>query len=912
MDSRADRSAEGTGPRPDAAPADRGRRAAGALPNPTRAAAFPAGALPPAPATVDQDTVLRHATEALGARAVAVIELPEAAELAQLVALWPGTGETGELGARLRALAALPQMARWLQQAGAPPQELPQGPPAHGTTPADPVMRLHRLSVVRGALVALGDPPHGRPPRATGPGREGDDQSPGSGPAPAAAGVATAEGLALAATAVEAAILAQRATERARQLGRELARTGETLSQILETGASGILSLDEAGKIVFVNETAQRLLGAAGNALVGRDVATLARLGRSLDGRQLARADLPFDRVRQTGQPVYNFRFVLPPRQGNARQRTLSLNAAQLDPTAIDGMRVAFLLTDVTDAFEAEAESRRNELLLQSLFALSPSGIAMSDTETLMIRMLNPAMRRMMGVSDSHICVEPLPFIFAGDAGALAERMRQRLRDVGRFGPVELDLKRADGQPDLPVSFSAVIFPERRGLRKFWAVIQDVSDRRREAERLRHQALHDHLTGLPNRKYFVDRLENAIADARASGRRGAVAVIDLDSFKQINDSLGHMVGDAFLQSLTQMLKTAMRGKDFVARFGGDEFAVILPDIDGRAEAQAIATRILRALTRTLTVQQHELRSGASIGVSLYPDDGDEPKEVLRRADEAMYVSKSGGGGMVTLHEPGIEDRTDRRKLLLDELRQAEARLELSLHYQPIYDLRIGTVASVEALLRWQPEGRPPVLPEQFITIAESSNLIGALRRFSIAEALAQAKRWRADGIHLPVFVNLSPAQIRSDEDLDDILDQIAGHREHDRLVFEVTETAAFQDDLHFARLQRLRSAGVRIAIDDFGAGFSTLEYLAKIPAEFLKIDRGFVAGLPAERYRKLVSAIIALGHGFGMKVIAEGIETLEQRDLLRELGCDLGQGFVLARPQPADRPDLFTPRPMDP
>jgi diguanylate cyclase (GGDEF)-like protein/PAS domain S-box-containing protein len=462
----------------------------------------------------------------------------------------------------------------------------------------------------------------------------------------------------------------------------------------------------------------------------------------------------------------------------------------------------------------------------------------------------------------------------------------------------------------LPVAFTSSPVIRDGELVGTVIAFHDISERKDFERRLTHQAFHDDLTGLPNRALFLDRLGCAQARAARTVTPHALLFIDLDRFKVVNDSLGHQIGDQLLVQVADRIAGCLRTTDTLARFGGDEFVALLEDLDDGDEAVAVTERILGEFRHPFPVAGRELSVSCSIGIVIGPSAAIDPDECLREGDVAMYRAKSRGRNCfeVFRHDPAADQRG--RLDLEIELRDAIERGELELHYQPIVSADSGDVTCVEALVRWWHPRRGLVPPVEFIPLAEESGLILPLGAWVLEEACRQAQLWT---LTLPgtsdhvVSVNLSPRQFRQP----DLVEQVAavlartGLLAH-RLCVEVTE-GVMVDDVEAAieTLHRLKALGVRVAIDDFGTGYSSLSYLKRFPIDYVKIDRAFIRGLGEQTVdSEIVRSVIRLAAAIGIQAVAEGVETPEQLRQLRQLGCPLVQGFLIARPQPPARLDL--------
>lgn len=417
-------------------------------------------------------------------------------------------------------------------------------------------------------------------------------------------------------------------------------------------------------------------------------------------------------------------------------------------------------------------------------------------------------------------------------------------------------------------------------------------------EALRHMALTDALTDLPNRTLLNDRLEQALHQARRLGAPLALLIIDLDRFKEINDAFGHAYGDLVLQALSQRIRRALRASDTVARLGGDEFAVILPTCASSSDAERAATKLLRVIQEPLIVEGQSLYVGGSIGVVLYPDHGADPATLLRRADMAMYAAKRDGEGwrMYAQHQ---DAEANSIVALTAALRDGIDRGHLVAHYQPKVELLSRRVLGAEALVRWDHPERGLIAPERFIGTAERTGLIKPMTAWMLETALSQVSAWQRQDIDLKIAVNLSMRSLH-DPQLPNLLIELmkATNTSERCLQLEITETVLMSNPGRALDvIHRLNGMGIEFAVDDFGTGYSSLAYLQRLPVRELKIDKSFVSGMGRkEGDRAIVQSIIDLAHNLGLRVVAEGVETAEVAGLLSELGCDAAQGYYFAHP----------------
>ncbi|HLY81523.1 MAG TPA: EAL domain-containing protein [Acidimicrobiales bacterium] len=426
---------------------------------------------------------------------------------------------------------------------------------------------------------------------------------------------------------------------------------------------------------------------------------------------------------------------------------------------------------------------------------------------------------------------------------------------------------------------------------------------RRQAADNEYLALHDPLTDLPNRTLFLDRVNQALLAGRRSGSGVTVITLDLDRFKEVNDTLGHHTGDLLLKELGERLRGVVREVDTVARLGGDEFAILVPSASDAIAAAEVAGRILGALTEPFSLMGLSVEVEASLGVAVSPDHGDEVGLLMQRADVAMYVAKANKTGF-EVYASVIDSYSPERLVLLGELRRAIVNDELVLHYQPVVELGTGRVTGVEALVRWAHPTHGLLQPDEFIPMAETTELIGPLTAWVLDHALCQCRRWEQSGLDLQVAVNLSSRNLHHPEFPGEVAEALKRWDvSPDRLELEITESAVMTDPTRALKvLTGLRELGIALAIDDYGTGYSSLSYLSRLPVAKLKIDKSFILNmLDNEHDAVIVRSTIDLGRNLGLRVVAEGVETEETLRELTGLGCDIAQGYYLSRPVPADR-----------
>ena len=574
----------------------------------------------------------------------------------------------------------------------------------------------------------------------------------------------------------------------------------------------------------------------------------------------------------------------------------------------LDGYWLPRILRSVIERKAAEEalfmEKERAQVTLNSI------GDAVLSTDLAgNVTYLNQVAESMTGWSFLEAKGRPLAEVFQIIDGPTRERaanpMTQAVLEDKTVGlSANCILIRRDGFESAIEDSAAPIHDRKGQVTGAVIVFHDVSAARAIAQKMAHLAQHDFLTDLPNRVLFSDRVANAISLARRHGKQRAVLFLDLDRFKHINDSLGHAIGDKLLQSVAQRLVACVRGSDTVSRQGGDEFVVLLSEI-GRAEDAALsAEKMLLALAAPHSIAEKELHVTASIGISIFPDDGQDAETLIRCADTAMYHAKDKGRNNYQFFTDDMNVRALERHFLEGSLRRALQRREFVLHYQPKINLETGAITGVEALIRWRHPERGLISPKMFVPIAEDCGLIVPIGRWVLREACRQAQTWIDAGLPpLPVAVNISAVEFQSKDFLEGVRAMLKETRLNPRyLELELTESVLMQDaEATAPALNALKSIGVRLAIDDFGTGYSSLSYLRQFPIDTLKIDQSFVREITAGSLDDtIVSAVISMGKTLKQRVVAEGIETGEQLAFLQRQHCGEGQGFHFSRPVSAE------------
>ncbi len=549
----------------------------------------------------------------------------------------------------------------------------------------------------------------------------------------------------------------------------------------------------------------------------------------------------------------------------------------------------------------AQASLRLRERAIES----SLDGIMLTDFRRpgCPIVYVNPAFNHITGYTLDEVAGRN-PSLLQG-----ADRDQPELEEIRsaieqrRHGAALLRNYRKDGSLFWNELHIAPVRDELNEVTHYVGIINDVTERVRYQHELEHQANHDSLTGLANRNLLQDRIEQALQQGRRRGSAAGVVMLDLDRFKNVNDSLGHEAGDNLLRTVAARLAHCVRAGDTVARQGGDEFVLVLPDIQRPNEISIIVNRALEAVSQPVCVDEHELIITACVGASVFPKDGENAEMLLKNADAAMYRAKAQGPNTFRFYQASMNASALQRLTLERRLRQALEQEAFELHYQPQAELKSGKIVGLEALVRWRTSEGELVSPGEFIPLAEETGLIVPLGEWVLAEACRQARAWHQRGLApMRIAVNVSAQQFRQQ----DLYERIARVLKEtglasERLELEVTESAVMADPEEvIATLSRLKELGVQLTLDDFGTGYSSLAYLKRFPIDRVKIDRSFVRNIPHDADDAAIAlTVIAMAHGMSLKVTAEGVETQAQLDYLRQHGCDELQGFYLARPLPA-------------
>ncbi len=691
----------------------------------------------------------------------------------------------------------------------------------------------------------------------------------------------------------------------------EMGRLNRRNQMILDSVGEGIYGVDHEMKISFANPATARMTGHEIGDLIGENAHELLHHTKP-GGERYPFHECPVFETIEKGKFRRASNDVLWRRDGTSFPVEYSSTPTRDDKGEVSGAVVVF--RDVTGRRRSERLLKEREERFRVLFQNASDVILVSD-EDRTIRYASPSAERVMG----H---RPETLVGTGVVDCIHPEDEERFRAMeaeirkkrGVSPTMEFRLRHADGSwhSHEAIGNNLLREPSVRGI---VFNLRDVTERKVLEEQLTHQAFHDSLTGLPNRNLFMDRVEQALRRSKRKNKAVAVLFMDLDNFKFVNDTLGHELGDKLLTGIAQRLKGCLRLEDTAARFGGDEFTILLEDISGEGGAVRVAERVGAALSEPFELGGREVFVTTSIGVSLNIFGTERIEDLLRHADIAVYHAKERGRNRHAVFEPGMNAWAMDQMVLGNDLKRALEREEFVLLYQPKTLLSTGRIVAVEALLYWNHPERGRLSPNQFIPLAEETGMISAIGRWVLHTACRQTRQWKETLAHPPtrVSVNLSVVQLRSRKLVEEVADALREtNLDAGSLSLEVTESL-LMENVYSAidTLVELRKLGVGLAIDDFGTGYSSLATLKNLPLDILKVDKAFIDGLNEEgRDADIVRAIIDLAHTLGMSVTAEGVESREQFDLLREMGCEVAQGYFMSRPIEADEiPDLLDSNP---
>jgi diguanylate cyclase (GGDEF)-like protein/PAS domain S-box-containing protein len=577
---------------------------------------------------------------------------------------------------------------------------------------------------------------------------------------------------------------------------------------------------------------------------------------------------------------------------------TIYWEAASISPLRDEAGKITHFIAvkeDITAQKRAEDQLRMNA----TVFDTTSEGIMVTDADNL-IKTVNPAFSRITGYEAEEVIGRSPKLLSSGrHTDAFYQQLWSTVLQNGYWSG-EIWNRRKDGSV-YPEWLSIAAIKGGNGMvKEYVAVFSDISKHKQDEEKIRYQANFDALTGLPNRSLLNDRLSQAILAANRENWKLALLFIDLDQFKVVNDTFGHVMGDELLQQVARRIRQCVREADTVARFGGDEFVILIQDVTDLEAPALVASKLITEVTRSFTLYEREIFIGASIGITVYPDDAHTPDALLRNADMAMYKAKERGRNNYQFFTASMQRQTIERQQMEQDLRQALLRDELELYYQPVIDTQNNRVCSVEALLRWNHAKKGCIPPDLFIPLAEDCGLIAPIGKWVVKQACTQLGQWQRYGHdQLSVAINLSSRQRELGLETDyltQVLEEAGVNAQS--VTLEITESLLMRDtEESVAWLSRFKDLGVMLSVDDFGTGYSSLSYLKRFPVDVIKIDRSFIKDLPDDKDSiTLVRTIIAMAHSLELGLVAEGVESAAQRAFLTDEGCSMLQGYYYAKP----------------
>lgn len=666
-----------------------------------------------------------------------------------------------------------------------------------------------------------------------------------------------------------------------------LAQVQAMFDGLADNTVAGVYLLDESINIIYANEQLARMLGYE---------------------REVLANHLPMERLFSPATYAEVRTSVMARLQGRVHSARYERTALRADGSKIDieifgsfmtlhrRPAVIGMMIDITERKRAETSVCRAALVYQH----TSEAMVVTDAQGVVLD-ANPAFTAITGYETAEIIGRRMNILSSGHHDrAFYQALWGSLHDTGGWSG-DICNRHKNGAEFVVRLTISTSYNEDGSVNCHIGLFADVTEKRRREASIWHQAHYDHLTQLPNRQMFQQNLQRSMDNARASGQPFALVFLDLDYFKEVNDTFGHDEGDELLRQVARRLQACVRSTDQVARLGGDEFTLILQNLKHLEDAQPICRKVLHSVAQPYELKNNTVHISVSAGVTFFPRDGQDGVALLKHADLAMYAAKDKGRNQFCEFAPAMEQEAQERRLLLRDLQQALDEGEFTLHYQPIVDMQSMRTIKAEALLRWRHGVRGQVSPAQFIPLAEESGLISPLGDWVFQQATRQLAQWRADlDPEFQITVNVSPVQLQSCEQQA----QTWLRHLHDlqlpnsALVIELTESVLMESVMETnAKLHTLQVAGMQLALDDFGTGYSSLSYLKRLDIDYLKIDRSFVNQLtPGNEDNVLCEAIIVMAHQLGIRVVAEGVETQEQHDILRAAGCDYGQGYWYCRP----------------
>ena len=690
------------------------------------------------------------------------------------------------------------------------------------------------------------------------------------------------------------------------QLERKLKDSEQWFAKTLHCISDAVIATDTEGKIQFMNPVAEMVTGCQLEQVEGTDICDLMTLLTESDRTLIENPVLSALKTRSVTGLDHSTLLVT---QANGEIPIDDGAAPIIDDTG-RLLGAVLVFRDISQRRNIENQLRESEERFHSAFELAAIGMALVAIDGRFLQ-VNSALAKIFGYTEDQLLASDLHKLTydVNHDQKLCHHMHQLLSDDLPSFQTEVECQHIIVGKMVWILLSASLVRNSQGDPQYFIIqFQNITDRKFAEQQLVYIANHDPLTGLLNRVQFHDRFSQVLSTVQRHETKLALMFLDLDRFKLINDTLGHRVGDLLLQAVSDRLKRSVRNNDLLARLGGDEFILLLSDIEGIDFIARIAQKIIDALTQPFSLEGHDIVVTASVGISVYPDDGNNSHDLMMNADTAMYLAKERGKNNYQFYTLEMTERSIERMIIERGLRHALNHHELKLHYQPQIDATTGRAVSVEALVRWQHPEWGLVSPDRFIGVAEETGLIVPIGQWVLRTACLQAKEWQAHDVGISqVAVNVSARQFLEPnlfQSIKTVLDEIG--LKPSSLELEITESAVMQDPKRTLQvLHQLHELGVRLSIDDFGTGYSSLTYLRQFPVHNVKIDRSFVQNIPAdEGSMTLVRAIIALAHELNLNVTAEGVETDEQLAFLQSQQCELLQGFLFSRPLTAKQLEM--------
>jgi len=676
-----------------------------------------------------------------------------------------------------------------------------------------------------------------------------------------------------------------------KQAEEALQRNEQRYREILESIEDGYFEVDIKGNFTFFNSILAKALGYSKQDLLNMNY------NQFMDRENARKVFQAFNRVYRTREAMREVDWHITLHDGSVLCSEASISCIVDQDGQVTGFRG--IVRDISQRKLAEEALRQSELKYRLVFENTPLGIIHFDGQG-RITACNDSLADLIGLTHREAAIG-FSLLSIPDV-AFAKAIKQALNGQNAYYQGNYESPISGKSIPVEAQIAPVMSDDGSPLGGV-IIVSDITERKRYEETIRHLAYHDALTGLPNRLLIHDRISVALPQARRQNQMLALVYLDLDNFKIINDTLGHLIGDRLLQEVAHRLKYLIREGDTVARMGGDEFMFLFPGINETGNVKIIANKILDSFSLPFQVDGHEIHVSASIGISLYPSDGQDVETLIKNADTALYRAKEQGRNNYQLFTPAMNEAFMERMTLAKDLRHALDHGELDLHYQPLIDIKSGRIVGMEALVRWNHPIKGLVLPGKFIPVAEETGLIIPLEKWVLRTACRQNKQWQQAGLPpVRVAVNLSGRHFWQQ----DVVETVASilHEsglDPKYLELEITESVAIRNTERVGRvLQELRNLGIKIALDDFGIGYSSLSYLRNLPLDSLKIDQSFIRELGEEVAGFAIpQAVISLAKTLDLQVTAEGVEKVEQVTALSNLQCDQIQGYLICKPQPA-------------